>query len=56
MRPRWPEWVIAVALVALFVAGVAALWGKDIARLVGGDRPAKEAAPPAPPGPAAGPF
>jgi hypothetical protein len=40
----------------MFVAGVAALWGRDIVRLVGGDRPAKEAAPPSPTGPAAGPF
>jgi hypothetical protein len=56
VRQRWPEWVIAFALVAVFVTGVLALWGPDIVRLVGGDRPAKEPTPPVPAGPSAGPF
>jgi hypothetical protein len=69
VRPRWQEWVIAGAIVALFGAGVAAIWGKDIKKLIHpaddnpapapNGAPASSAAAPriAPPaGPAQGPF
>jgi hypothetical protein len=39
MRPRWPEYVIVLGIVALFAAGVAAIWGPDILALFeSGDR------------------
>jgi hypothetical protein len=61
VRPRWQEWVITLAIVALFATGVWTLWGKDIRALFRPDeaRPQPVAAPagPAtpPPGPAKGP-
>jgi hypothetical protein len=33
MRPRWPEYVIGICLVALFAVGVAAIWGEAIRAL-----------------------
>lgn len=34
MRPRWPEWVIALSIAALFIIGVAAIWGAPLRRWV----------------------
>ena len=34
VRPRWPEWVIALSIAALFIIGVAAIWGAPIKRWV----------------------
>ncbi len=64
MRPRWPEWVIAIALVVIGVTGIVAIWGGELRRLVievsRGDQPPEPEAPPQPslpPGGApAGPF
>jgi len=33
VRRRWPEFVIVLALVLIFAAGVAAIWGGDIVDL-----------------------
>jgi hypothetical protein len=61
VRPRWQEWVITLAIVALAATGVWTLWGKDLRALFRPEeaRPQPAAAPsgPAPPaGPAQGPF
>jgi hypothetical protein len=32
VRPRWPEYVIVLCIIALGIAGGAALWGPDAAR------------------------
>lgn len=45
VRPRWPEWVIALSIAALFIIGVAAIWGAPIRRWVermAGDEPDSE--------------
>jgi cytochrome b subunit of formate dehydrogenase len=34
VRPRWQDWVIALALVALGVTGIWTIWGGDLVRLV----------------------
>ena len=34
MRPRWVEWVIALSIAALFIIGVAAIWGAPLRRWV----------------------
>ena len=55
VRPRWVEWVIALSIAALFVIGVAAIWGAPlrrwVERLTGDDteevQPAAPVAPPA---------
>lgn len=36
-RPRWHDWVIALSIAALAVAGVLALWGKTLHRWIEGD-------------------
>jgi hypothetical protein len=51
LRPRWHDYVIAVALLALGVAGTAALWGDTIQGWFRSDRAGErawpsEAAPP----------
>jgi hypothetical protein len=33
VRPRWQEWVIIGALVAIGLTGVAAIWGDDLVAL-----------------------
>lgn len=49
VRPRWPEWVIALSIAALFVIGVAAIWGAPlkrwVERLAGDDAEAEESNP-----------
>jgi hypothetical protein len=60
VRPRWHDWVITLAILALAATGIWTLWGKDIVALfrpeeVRAEEPAT--APPAPPaGNAQGPF
>lgn len=60
MRRRWQEWVIVVAIAALGVTGVMAIWGDQVQRVFKGEkkaasRPADGVAVPTP-GNAAGPF
>ncbi len=39
VRPRWPEYLIGICLLLIFAAGVASIWGEDIAGLFrSGDR------------------
>ncbi|MBP6632646.1 MAG: hypothetical protein KBG28_13215 [Kofleriaceae bacterium] len=55
-RPgRWPDVVITLALVALLIGGLAALWGDELRRLAGGAGGGGAGAPAAAPtpGPAA---
>jgi hypothetical protein len=38
VRPRWQEWVIALALIALGVTGIWTIWGNDLADLLHPER------------------
>ncbi len=42
MRPRWHDWVIVLAIVALAGTGIATIWGDEIARLWRGQGAAQE--------------
>jgi hypothetical protein len=46
-RPRWHDWVIAVAIAAIAAVGVLALWGESLAEWIEGPeaQPAAEALP-----------
>jgi hypothetical protein len=60
VRPRWQDWVITVAILALAATGIWTLWGKDIVGLfrpeeVRVEEPAARAPTP-PAGNAQGPF
>ncbi len=55
MRPRWQEWVITLAIVALAATGIWTLWGRDLRGLFRPDEArSEEAATPRPATPAAG--
>ena len=60
MRGRWQDWVIALALIAIAVFGVYAIWGEDLLPMLRSpervQRPAEPPPPAPPPGTAAGPF
>ncbi len=60
MRPRWHDWVIRLAIVALAATGIWTLWGKDLRALFRSEETkAEEAARPTatpPAGNAQGPF
>jgi hypothetical protein len=45
-RARWEEWVIAIAIAALFAIGVASIWGGSIRQWVGEQGAESERAPP----------
>jgi len=54
VRPRWQEWVITLAIIALAATGIWTLWGKDIRSLFRAeeartDEPAAAKAPATPP-------
>ena len=55
VRPRWPEWVIALSIAALFIIGVAAIWGAPlrrwVERMMGDEAETEETAPREGPGP-----
>lgn len=60
MRPRWHDWVITLAILALFGTGIWTLWGKDLRALfraeeARSEEPARPIATP-PAGNAQGPF
>jgi hypothetical protein len=42
-RPRWQEYVIAISLVGLACAGIASIWGQDIASWFRSEDPAPAA-------------
>jgi len=58
--PRWQEYVIVLAIVAIGLLGIIGIWGGDIRRLFDEGHeagiPSGEAPVAPPPGPAAGPF